>query len=496
MLDDDGVANEEVASNASFSSSSSNGGDKRRNILRFSSNLQTWASEYPFPVFKPSRKQRHNKAATTSSVVHVVYDNDEDDEDTSATAKVDASSSDEEDGPISVLAPHPLSSDATIDHHRTSWAAHASRFAPPARLERVASFRGQPIEDDSTPPVGREEVSTLLATVCGPNSGVSSTASRQLASLVDATHVDIRWLASVQPKPPSCHLHLGNLHLRLDEQMTGNTTLINSPRSALVLFRKGVPLPSVLRRPWAQKRFTHKASFGALDTLTLTERREYVLEELRRRRLEEVLLEYEKMCRVTRPDDIVELAAEVMKDQQKLSAMYRVRPTSSVSKASHPSVRGQVTDVAATRPGTALSTLKRRLEEARSVSEQTMYDSPLMVRSRLLQSKAGSTLHKIAVREATTEALLKEKEAQRKEKVVLAHGRNFLVREQQRTTTSAHAYRRIVLDQHNTRREDEASRYREAMYTCSVELSEAHRASHLVRDRMYGTDSRNSSSML
>jgi hypothetical protein len=495
MLDDEGVAhNEDVASNASFGSSSSGGGDKRRNILRFSSNLQTWASEYPFPTFKSSKKQRGRPGTTTGQVAQVVYDNDDADPD-DVGSHPDASSSDEEGGPIAILPPHPFASDATIEHHHTSWSAHAARFAPPVDPGKVASFRGT-AGDASTPPVGREEVSTLLAMICGTNSGVATTASRQLASLVDTTHVDIRWLASVQPNPPSCHLHLRNLHIRLDEQMTGNTTLINSPRSALVLFRKGVPLPSVLRRPWAQKRFTHKASFGALDTLTLTERREYVLEELRRRRLEEVLIEYDKLCRVTRSDDVVEIAAEVMRDQKKLSSLYQVRPTSSVSRATHPVVRGQVSEVAASRPGTALSSLKRRLEEARSVSEQTMYDAPLMVRSRLLQNKAGHTLHKIAVREATTEALLKEKEAQRKEKIVLAHGRNHLVREQLRTTTSAHAYRRIVLDQHNARREDEASRYKEALYTCSVELSDAHRSSHLLRDRMYGTDSRNSSSML
>lgn len=492
MLDDDPTHNDDVASNASFASSSSGGGDKRRNILRFSSNLQTWASEYPFPTFKPSKKSRKGAPASGASVTAALYDDDDDDPLAGEGGpKDDDSSSDDE--PIVVLPPHPHSSDASLEHHRTSWATHAARFVPEA-LTRAASFRAE--EHNGTPQIGKEEVSTLLAMVCGSNSSISTTASRRLTPLVDSTHIDVRWLASTRPEPPSCHLHLGNLHLRLDEQMTGNTTLINSPRSALVLFRKGVPLPSVLRRPWAHQRFTHKATFGALDTLTLTERREYVLEELRRRRLEEVLAEYEKLCKVTRSEDVVELAAEVMRDQKRLTTMYQVRPTSSVSRASHPAVREQVSAAAASRPGTALSSLKRRLEEARSVSEQTIFEAPLMVRSRLLEGKANLTLSKIASREATTASLLKEKEAQRKEKLVLAHGRNHLVREQLRTTTSAQAYRRIVLDQHNARREDEALKYREAMFTCSVELSEAQRNAHLVRDRMYGTNSRNSSSML
>lgn len=497
----EGTLSDGNASNHSFSSSSSDNGtaDKRRNILRFSSNLQTWASEYPFPNFRPSRKHRkhrsgpggHNKVESDSESDDV-YKDDESDE------KPDSSSEDEAERHVRILAPHPHASDAILEHHRTSWASHAASFGMYDTTDRPqvsTTHQSDKAPPSGTPPAGREEVSTLIA-LAHKFSNSPLGVARTLSSRIDATHMDVKWLADIRPQPPSCHLHLGNLHLRLDEKLVEKTVLINSPRSALVLFRKGVPLSSLLRRPWAQKRFTHKASFGALDTLTLTERREYVLEELRRRRLEEALRDYEALCAVTAVDDIVCLAADIMRDRHKLSTIKQVRPLSSVSRALHASVSTQVTEIAGSRPNTALSSLKRRLEQARSVSEQSVMESPLMVRARLLRHRADETTRKIKAREAATAELLNEQEAQRKERIVLLHGRNHLVREQQRTATSAQAYRNIVLDRHNARREDMASRYREAMYTCSMELSEAQRQAHIVRDRLQGTNSRNHNSTI
>ena len=169
------------------------------------------------------------------------------------------------------------------------------------------------------------------------------------------SRVDLAWLG--QPcrqtgrlRPPGIHLHLGNFVARIDEDAP---VMLNSPRSAVVLLRKGVPVQSLLRRPWARKRFTHTSSFGAIDTLKIDEKKEFALERLRQDRLTELVAEYHELCAVSDHDDVSEACRQLVETQRRLQQGTEQRAVGTSAGMGRPS--SAMSRVSMNRPVSAMS---------------------------------------------------------------------------------------------------------------------------------------------
>lgn len=462
--------------------------------LKFAANAQTWASEFPFPTF---RSKGHKPSGT--SMDSRGDDDVSDDELDDVENGRDSESSDDEN--INIVPPHRLASDWAFEHHKKSWRDQINESMIPSKSLDLSingagggSTRRRSIHNalsasvQEAPPVplpSREEAAALITVATAGSSALSGRLNTELT--------DLSWIARNQ-RQPACHLHLGNLHLRIDdldeEERRGGKklTLINSPRSCLVLLRKGVGLQCLLRRPWAKKRFNHTASFGALDTLSIEERKEYALEKLRQSRMQDIAAEYRALISVVEMEDVIQQCGEVIRSKKLLGELKRSsRPSSSFLRtANHSTVPEQLATLSRERPASALSQLQGILECRKEVCTRVTSTgeaaSHLATKIRSLANKSRETWTAIEEKERRAADNLRRLEEERKERRTLRGGKDELYHIQNLAASGAHAYRTLLFEERTKLRSNEAMRYKEAVKTTLLELSDARRRQRIVED--------------
>jgi hypothetical protein len=236
-----------------------------------------WAAYFPFPTF--SRRKRHDDHEEQLLMRHRALEDD-------------FSSGDENCAPPVVVSAHPMSSD---------WNLRDEPFAVDRHEASCCSTVMSARRNEQSPVLSIEELTglTSMTDLRHPSNG-----------MLKMQHVDLSWMArrhNGRISPPSVHLCLANLHAAVDAgNVTVDQVLINSPRSAVLIIRKGIELEELLRRPWAEKRHKHQASFGSVTTMSAADQRELAAEKGRQRLLRTLENEYEAMCRAVELEDILQ----------------------------------------------------------------------------------------------------------------------------------------------------------------------------------------------
>ena len=241
-----------------------------------------WAAHFPFPTF--ARKRLGDDHEDQLLMRHRTLDDE-------------LSSDDENAGPPQTINAHPMSSD---------WNLRSEPFSVDRRQNTdyrplTASSMLSPARSMKGHTLAIEELTALtsMSDLRHPSNGQ-----------LKMQHVDLSWMARRQNGrivPPTVHLCLANLHAAIDAgDVTPSQILINSPRSSILIIRKGIELSELLRRPWAERRHKHQASFGSVSQMSVSDRRELAAEKSRQHLLERLENEYEDLCKEVDLEEILQ----------------------------------------------------------------------------------------------------------------------------------------------------------------------------------------------
>lgn len=138
-------------------------------------------------------------------------------------------------------------------------------------------------------------------------------------------HMDLDWMVRKPPRPgqtasvtpPAVHLHLGNIASSLrHNSIKTKQTLINSPRSAIVMLRNGVTMDDLKKQPSSLDcEVVEKKPFITLEQLSWDQKRYLAIETARLSKLRQVVDEYNVVSQRVSFDSVVAFCNQYRPDR-------------------------------------------------------------------------------------------------------------------------------------------------------------------------------------